>query len=155
MRCCQHQSIMTSRDMQSQIRDTSITNNQYIGAQSREWTYKNQPFVQPHFLGLGKLDLGFICPEWRGILSIRYMSKQLTCRILYIWLQWSVVKWRVLLFATIIKPLCTRWVYERALSLALSNTNVFVDKGLLLTSYLYEVSPIAIVSQYEHIFLMM
>jgi len=28
-----------------------------------------------------------ICPEWRRILSVQYMAKQLGCRILYTWLQ--------------------------------------------------------------------
>jgi len=61
---------------------------------------------------------------------------------------------RDLSFAAIVKPLRTWWVYERALSLALGDTNLFVDNWLQTSSYLYEVSPIAIVSQYMHITLM-
>jgi len=87
MRRRQYQNTITSRDMQSHIRDKSITNNRYIGAQSTQWTYTKQSLVRPHFLGLGKWDLGFICPEWRGILSVQYMANPLSCRILYIWLQ--------------------------------------------------------------------
>ena len=56
--------------------------------------------------------------------------------------------------ATIIKLLHTRWVYERALSLALGDTDQLVDNWLQISSYSYEVSPIAIVSQYELIILM-
>jgi len=82
------------------------------------------------------------------------MAKQLSCRILYIWLQQRVVKLRVLLFAATIKPLHTQWVYERALSLALSDTNLFIDIWLQISSYSYEVSQIAIVLQYERITLM-
>jgi len=95
-----------------------------------------------------------ICPEWRGILSVQDMAKQLSCRILYIWLQLSVVKLRVLSFAAIIKPLRTWWVYERVLSLDLGDTNLLVDNWLQISSYSYEVSPIAIVSQYKFITLM-
>jgi len=73
--------------MQSHIGDMLVANDQYIGVQSTEWTYTNQPLLQLHFLGLGQWDLGFICPEWRRILSVRYMAIQLSCRILYIWLQ--------------------------------------------------------------------
>jgi len=87
MRCRQYQNTITSRDMQSHIRDKSTTNNRYIGAQSTECTYRNQPLVRPHFPGLGKWDLGFICPEWRRILSVQYMANQLSGRILNIWLQ--------------------------------------------------------------------
>jgi len=68
----------------------------YIGALLTEWTYTNQPLFQPHFLGLGEYFMGLICPEWCGILSIQYMAKQLSWRSLYIWLQQSVVKFRVL-----------------------------------------------------------
>ena len=60
----------------------------------------------------------------------------------------------VLLFAAISEPLRTRWVYERALSWALGDTNLFVDHRLQISSYPYEVSPFAIVSQYELITLM-
>jgi hypothetical protein len=77
------------------------------------------------------------------------MAKQLSCRILYIWLQLSVVKLRVLSFATIIRPLRTRLVYERVLRLALGDTNLLVDNWLQISSYSYEVSPIAIVSHCE------
>ena len=72
------------------------TNDWYIGALLTEWTYTNQPLFQPHFLGLGEYFMGLICPEWCGILSIQYMAKQLSWRSLYIWLQQSVVKLRVL-----------------------------------------------------------
>jgi hypothetical protein len=81
-----------------------------------------------------KWDLRFICPKWHGILSVQYMAKQLSCRLQYIWLQYSVVKLRVLSFAAIIKPLHTQWVYERALSLALGDTDIFVDNWLLISS---------------------
>jgi hypothetical protein len=117
------------------------------------WTCTNQPLFRPHLLGLARMGLN-ICPEWRGILSAQYIAKQLSCRILYIWLQYSVVKVRVLLFAAMIKPLRTRWVYESALSLALGDTNLFVENWLRISLYSYEVSPIAIVSQYELITLM-
>jgi hypothetical protein len=56
---------------------------------------------------------------------------------------------RRLLFATIIKPLSTRWVYERALSLALGDTNLFVDNKLDISMYSYEISVIAIMSHFE------
>jgi hypothetical protein len=69
-------------------------------------------------------------------------------------LQLSVVKLRVLSFAAIIKLLRTRWVYERALSLALGDTNILVDNWLQISSYSYDESPIAIVSQYELVTLM-
>ena len=89
------------------------------------------------------------------MLSVRYMANQLSCRILYIWLQQSVVKLRVLSFAAISKPLRTQWVYERALSLVLGDKNLFVENLLQISSYSYEVSPIAIEAQYEHITWMM
>jgi len=57
-------------------------------------------------------------------------------------------------FAAIIKPIRTRWVQERELSLALGETKLFVDNWLQINVYSYEVSPIAIVSQYELITLM-
>jgi len=78
MRCCQCQTTMTSQDMQSHIRDRSRRNNRFIGALSTEWAYTNQPSVQPHFLGLGKWDHGWICPKWCGILSVRYIAKLLS-----------------------------------------------------------------------------
>jgi hypothetical protein len=86
------------------------------------------------FLVWCEWDLRFICPKWRRILSVQYMAKQLSCRILYTWLQLNVVKLSVLTFAAIIKPLRTRWVYERALSLALGDTNLFVDDWLAISS---------------------
>jgi len=52
VRCCQHQSIMTSQDMQSHISDKSITNDWYIRAQLAEWTCINQLLFQPDLLGL-------------------------------------------------------------------------------------------------------
>jgi hypothetical protein len=58
MRGRQHQTIMTSRDMQSHIGDMSITNDGYIGAQSTEGTYVNQPLFRTHLLGLGRMALG-------------------------------------------------------------------------------------------------
>jgi len=57
MRCRQHQTIMTSRGVQSHIRDKSITNDSYIGAQSTEWTCTNQPLFRPHLLGLVRMGL--------------------------------------------------------------------------------------------------
>jgi len=115
----------------------------------------NQPLRRPHSLCMGEWDLGFICPKWRRILSGQYVAKLLSCRSSYIWLQYIVVKLSVLSFAPIVKPLRTRWVYERALSLALGDTNLLVDNWLQTSSYPYGVSPIAIVSQYEHITWMM
>jgi len=75
MRCRQHQSIMTSWDMQSHIRDKSITNNGYIGAQSTKWTYTNQPLVRSHFLGLGKWDVGFICPHGVELNNVGWITR--------------------------------------------------------------------------------
>jgi len=115
------------------------------------WIY---PHLDHTFFFWGKWDLRFICPAWHGILSIQFMAKQLRCRILCIWLQSSIVKWGVLSFATIIELLCTRWVYERARSLALDDTNQLVDNCLQISSYSYKVSPIAIVSHYKLIILM-
>jgi hypothetical protein len=57
-------------------------------------------------------------------------------------------------FASIIKQLCTQWVDKRALSLVLGDMNPFVEKWLQISSYTNEVSPIAIVSQYQHITLL-
>jgi hypothetical protein len=83
------------------------------------------------------------------MLSVQHMAKQLSCKILYIWLQYSVVKLRVLSFAAIDKPLCTRWICQRALSPALGDTNLCVDNLLQICSDSYELSPIAIVSRHE------
>jgi len=87
---------MASQDMQRHIGDMSITNDRCIGAMSTEWTYTNQPLVPPHILGPGKnrsldsYDLsGAEC-------SVQYIAKRLSCRILNIWLPYSVVKLRVL-----------------------------------------------------------
>jgi len=57
-------------------------------------------------------------------------------------------------FAMIDILLHTWWVYKRALSLALCNMNLFVDNWLQISSYPFELLPIAIVSQNEHITLM-
>jgi hypothetical protein len=54
----------------------------------------------------------------------------------------------VLSFATIIKLLRTWWVYETALSMALADTNQFLDNRVQISWDLYEVSQTAIVSQY-------
>jgi hypothetical protein len=99
-------------------------------------------------------DFQFICPEWQEILSVQYMAKQLSCKILYIWLLLNLPKRRVLSFAAIIIALRTRWLCERALSLALGDMNLFVDNWLQISTYSYKVSPIAIVLQYELITLM-
>jgi hypothetical protein len=72
--------------MLSHMRDMLETNNQYTGALPTKWTYMNQLLFRPHRLGLGKYDLEFICPELCGILSIQYTVKQLSCRLLYVWL---------------------------------------------------------------------
>jgi len=61
---------------------------------------------------------------------MHYMAIQLSCIILYILLKLSIVKLRELSFAAIIKPLRTQLVYERALSLAHVDRNLFVDDGL-------------------------
>jgi len=66
-----------------------------------------------------------------------------------------VDKWSVRLFATIVTLLCPRWVYGRALSLALGDTNLFIDNWLQISSYPFELPPIAILSQRERITLMM
>jgi len=54
MRCRRYQTTMASWDMQSHIGGMSLTNDHYIGVRSTEWTYWNQPWVQPHFLCQGK-----------------------------------------------------------------------------------------------------
>jgi hypothetical protein len=58
------------------------------------------------------------------------------------------------MFTMIVKPLRTWWVYESALSLALRDTNIFVDNWLQISLYLYNVSPIVIVLQYKYSTLM-
>ena len=58
------------------------------------------------------------------------------------------------MFAAIVEALCARWIYEMALALALSDTNPLDDNWLEISLYPYKVSPIAIMSQYEHITLM-
>jgi hypothetical protein len=50
----------------------------------------------------------------------------------------------------IVEPLCTQRVYERAHSLALGDMNLCVDNWLQVRSYVYKVSPIAIVLLYKH-----
>jgi len=118
------------------------------------WTYTNQPLFRPHLLVLRWLGLTIHMSWVRGILSAQYMVKQLSCRIPYIWLQSSVVKLSVLSLATVIILLRTRWVYDRALSLVPGDKNLFIVNWLQISSYSYEVSPIAIVLQHEHITLM-
>jgi len=59
MKCRQHQSIIASQDMQSHIGDKLITINRYIGAQSTELTYTNQPLLRQHCLGPGRIGLTF------------------------------------------------------------------------------------------------
>jgi len=66
----------------------------------------------------------------------------------------SVVKLDVLSFAAIVKPLHAQWVYGRALLLAPGDMNLVIDNCLQISSYPFELSPIAIVSQMEHITLM-
>jgi len=58
------------------------------------------------------------------------------------------------LFATIVIVLPIQRVYESVLSLTLHDTNLFVDKWLLISSYPYVVWQIGIVLQFEHIILM-
>ena len=106
------------------------------------------------FRAWGEWDFQFICPEWCGMLSVQHRATQLSCRIQYIWLQWSVVKSRVLSFAAIIKPLGTRWVYDRPQSLSLGDMNRYIDNWLQIRWYSYEISLIVIVSQYNLILLM-
>ena len=48
---------------------------------------RSNPYFDHTFLVWCEWDLGFICPEWCRIHSIQYMAKQLSCKILYIWLQ--------------------------------------------------------------------
>jgi len=155
MRCRRHQTIMASRDMQGHMSDKSLANDGYFWVLSTELTYTNQPLVRPNSLCMGKWDMAIICLEWCQILSVQYLAKQLSCWSRYIWLQECVVKWRVLSFAAIVKLSRTRWLYERALPLTLGDTTLFVDNWLQISSYPYEVSPIAIVSQYKHITMMM
>jgi hypothetical protein len=57
MSCHRPQTIMIFRDMQSHIRNKSITNDWYIGAQSTKWTCMNQPLFRPQLPGLGQLGL--------------------------------------------------------------------------------------------------
>jgi len=54
MKCHQYKTTMASRDMQSHIGNTSLTNNHYITALSTKWTYTNQSLPRPPLLGLGK-----------------------------------------------------------------------------------------------------
>ena len=82
MRCCQHQTIMASQDMEGYMTDKSLPNDQYIGVLSTEWTYTNTPLVRAHSLCMSEWNWGFICPEWREILSVWYMAKLLSCRSL-------------------------------------------------------------------------
>lgn len=49
------------------------------------------------------------------------------------------------------KPLCIHWVHQRVFSLALGDTNQLVDNWHHINSYLYDVSPIPIRSQTQHI----
>lgn len=79
-----HRSTMTSEDVQSHIRDHLVTNNQYVGVLSTEWSYTNQLLFRLHFLSWIKHDTELTCPEWRSLLSAQYMAKQLSCRSLYI-----------------------------------------------------------------------
>jgi hypothetical protein len=46
---------MPSPNMQSHIEEQLVTNDQYIRAQSTEWTYMNQPLLQPYLEGLGRI----------------------------------------------------------------------------------------------------
>jgi hypothetical protein len=57
IRCCQHQNIMTSRDMQSYIPDTSQCKNQIIGAQSTQWTCWNESLFRPQLQHPGLMGL--------------------------------------------------------------------------------------------------
>lgn len=61
------------------------------------------------------------------------------------------MKLSVLFFAAIVKLLYTRWVYDSAILLALGDKNQIVANWLQISSYALELSPVAIVSQYEHI----
>jgi hypothetical protein len=58
------------------------------------------------------------------------------------------------LFAANITVLCTQWVYVRGLSLALGETDIFVDIWLQISWYQNKELPMAIMSQFEHITLM-
>jgi len=79
------------------------------------------------------------------------MANHLSCRLQYIWFEYSILKLMDLLFAIIVKLLRTQWVYKRALLLAVGDTNLFVDNWLQISSYPHNVSPIATVSHYKHI----
>jgi hypothetical protein len=61
-----------------------------------------------------------------------------------------MVNLRDLSFAVIIKPLHTSRVTERALTVEFGDMNLFVQNWVNIHSYLYAVSPIAIVSQYKN-----
>jgi len=61
---------------------------------------------------------------------------------------------RDLSFAVIVTLLCSQWVYDRAVSLALGDKNRIVDNWLEINSYWFKVLPLARVSQYENITLL-
>ena len=58
-------------------------------------------------------------------------------------------------FAAIVTPLPIQFVYESALSLTLGDRKLFVYNWLVISSYPYETWPIGILSQFEHIILIM
>jgi len=75
MKSGQHESIMTSWDLQSHNRDKSITSNWHVAAQSTERTHTNQPLVWPHFLGLGKSWMG----PWFDMSRVAQDTLRLIC----------------------------------------------------------------------------
>jgi len=142
---------MVSCHMQRHMGHTLVTNNWCIWGLLTKWTDTNQSFFRLHFQGLCASDFGFIWLEWCGILSCQYTAKRLSYWKLDISIQSCEVKFRVLLFFGIVEASHTQWVYQRALSLALGDMNLFVENLLQISSYSYEESPIAIMLWYEYI----
>ena len=83
------------------------------------------------------------------------MAKQLSSKLLYIRLQHSIVKLSILFFVAIIETLHKRWVYKLPLSQVLGDMNLYIDNWIQISLYSYQVLAIEIMSQYEHITLMM
>jgi hypothetical protein len=86
MRCRYYPTPTASWDEESNTGDMVVTKDRYIGVLSTEWTCTNQPLFRLHLLGLHIQGMGFIHSEWCMILSFRYMAKQFSYRIQYMWL---------------------------------------------------------------------
>jgi hypothetical protein len=84
MRCHQHQSIIASQDMQSHMRDKSISNNRHIGSQSTKWTYTKPPLFRPHLLVLGRMGLTTYVLSGAGYSAFNISAKvQIDYRLRY------------------------------------------------------------------------